>query len=634
MNSRRQDLLKRLSEGDSWIKGKNLATLLDVSDRTIRTDVDEINKKYPGIIESSTREGYRINVEKYNVIKGSMVEIPQTPEDRAMYIIKQLLFHKNNLSFYELQEKLYVSEHTIEGDIKRVRTILKPYSGIRLVRERNHIFFDGSEQVKRRLYRDLLSNEIHGNFLNLDRIAALYEKFDLLKIVDILETVLQNHNYSFRETSIPMIIIHVGITIERILNGNYLDDRNIELGSEYQKELEIASELFDRITKHVPIEYREEEVLAIARLLVGYKSAIIPDTEYNLNGKNISVTGLLNEISEQLDDLFDLDFSKDNDFQNGLHLHLQSLFGRLEKNASIPNAHLNEIKSKYPLVFEMGLHVTRIIENYVDIDVSESEVGFIALHIGAAYDRLTMKYRHRVLLITPNNQSFVKMTVDKIRSVFGERLEIVDVQSYLLESTINQHGIEMILTHSHLEHSFDIPTVQISMFVNSEDESKIFVALNELDKRRFNLIFAKHFGKLIKEDYFTTDLDLSDPTEIIHYMSQKLVKDKYVSETFTQSVLDREKMSSTSFDYSIAIPHPLNMESCESVISIATLKKPVKWGSFTVRLVILLAITEEDSATMWLFFDWLSESITNAEKMNRLIESKNRDEFVHWMTND
>ncbi|QIK68955.1 transcription antiterminator [Erysipelothrix sp. HDW6C] len=633
MNTRRRDILRKLDELDSWIKGKDLSKRVGVTDRTIRSDIEEINRAYPGLIESSTRDGYRLNTALYSKVNFESSTLPQTPEERTMYIIKRLLFHKNNITFLELQDALYVSEHTIESDIKRVRKILSPYTGMRLVREKNRIYFEGNEQIKRRLYRDLLSNEIHGNFLNLNRIAALYEKFDLLRIMEILEDSLSAHDYKLRETSIPMIIIHIGITIERMLNGNYLEP--VDGGSDHgEVEMQIAEHFLTQVISIVPIQYREEEVIAIARLLSGYKNAQLPDTHMLLGERNVSIGNLIKDISNHLNSVFDLDFSADSDFQSGLHLHLQSLLGRLQKNVSIPNAHLNEIKVKYPLVFEMGLHVSRIIETTVGCEISESEAGFVALHIGAAYDRLTMKYKHKVLLISPNNQSFAKLTEGKIRNVFGERLEIVSIQTYFVEREVAQQNVDLIITLSPLEHALSIPTVQISMFVNQEDESNIFVTLNELDKRRFNLAFGRHFGKLVDERFFYTDLDFETPEAVIRFMSQDLVKEGYVPDSFTKSVLDREKMSSTSFDYALAIPHPLKMESKQSIISIGILDKPIMWGTFQVKLVILLAITESDSATMWLFFDWLSETITNANKMTNLIESRKRDEFVYWMIND
>lgn len=46
MRSKRQEqLLAILSERQGWVTGKQLSSLLNVSDRTIRSDVEAINKK-------------------------------------------------------------------------------------------------------------------------------------------------------------------------------------------------------------------------------------------------------------------------------------------------------------------------------------------------------------------------------------------------------------------------------------------------------------------------------------------------------------------------------------------------------------------------------------------------------------
>ncbi len=46
------------------------------------------------------------------------------------------------------------------------------------------------KQIKRKLYKDLLTEETKGNFMNLNSIADLWENFDLLEVKDILEEVL------------------------------------------------------------------------------------------------------------------------------------------------------------------------------------------------------------------------------------------------------------------------------------------------------------------------------------------------------------------------------------------------------------------------------------------------------------
>lgn len=635
MNSRQRKILEYLSDQKTWIKGKELSRIVGVTDRTIRSDIDSLNQEHPGIVESSTREGYQIDISKYQSLSYADVDvIPQTPDERSIHIIKILLFSKKRQKIMDLQEELYVSEHTIEGDIKRIRELIKPYVGLKLIREDNSIYFQGNEHVKRKIYRDLLTNEIKDNFLNINRTALLYSRFDLVQVTKVFEDTLEEFNYSVRETAIPMIVVHIGITIERMLSGHYLSLESVNKQTSDGIEFEITKCFFEKITKMVPVEYSEAEARGLANILMGYQNAYHLSETIEYKGKTVDVAKLLDDVTDVLLDTFDLDFSQDNDFKSGLHLHIQSLVLRMKNESVIPNAHLQEVKKSYPLIFEMGLVIGRLIGNAFGFELSESEVGFISLHIGAAYDRLSVKKKHQVLLIAPNNRSLSKLTKGKITNMFKDRLEIAEVSEYYVEKEVINMNIDLIITTLPIDHSLEIETVQISMFVNHEDESKIFRVLNELDKEQFNLEFGNQFGTLIDERFFFKDLDKETPEEVIDYMSQELYENGIVSKHFKESIFDREAMSSTSFIYSIAIPHPLDLESQQSKVAVALLKKPIQWGSYNVKLVMMLAITEEDSATMWLFFDWLSETITNASKMSKLLQSKNRNEFVHWMMND
>lgn len=635
MNSRQRQILIHLFDNDTWIKGKELSKIMGVTDRTIRSDIENLNQEYKKIIESSRREGYKINKRAYHSLLSINCEsIPQTPEERRIYMIKSLLFNRQKLSLLDLQEQLFVSEYTIEGDIKKIRELIEPYDGLKLKRQNNQLSFQGNEQVKRKIYRDLLTDEIQGNFLNLNKIATLYKKFDLLRVISIFEEVRHSYNYDMRQTAIPMIIVHIGISIERMLSRNYLDDKDLNKKVINTLEYEIAKTFFEKIIRIIPIDFHQEEVIGLATILMGYKNAYLLREKVEFEGKSQSIPLLLEEIVSNIKSNFDLDFSEDEDFKNGLHLHIQSLINRIRNHIGISNVHLQEIKKTYPLIFEMGIHIGQLIGDHFGFEISESEAGFIALHIGAAYDRLSVKHKYQVLLIAPHNQSLSKLTKGKITNMFKERIQIRDVSDYFIEEEIIKGNFDLIISTVPIQHELEIMTIQISLFLNHEDESKIFSALNELDKRWFLSEFGNYFGSLIDERFYFKNLELETPQEVIEYMSEELLEEHIVSSSFKNSVLEREAMSSTSFAYSIAIPHPLNLVSSQSKIAITLLKKPIEWGDYSVQVVMLLAIKEEDSEIMWLFFDWLSETITNTTRMKNLLESENRNQFVHWMMND
>jgi len=637
MNSRQQRIINQLTQKKTWVKGEELAALAGVTSRTIRSDIEKINSGNSQVILSNTRKGYRIN---NDICDGELFltkELgPQTPQERALYIIKLLLVKKEPIKIRDLVDQLFVSEHTIESDIKKIREMLDIYSELELVRTSNSLLFKGDEKTKRDLYRKLLDEEIQGNFLNINKIADLYDDFNLLEVMSIFEEVLYSYNYTMREEAIPILTVHIGITMERILSKNYLTYKESDKKLCDKVEYQIVKQFFNRVENILPIDFREEEVFGLTTTMIGYRDASSLKDEISYLGERKNLSQLLDEILSHIDKVFDLDFSADKDFISGLHLHIQSLANRIENGTSIPNVHHEEIKQSYPLIFEIGVHVAQIITDYFSSEIPESEISFITLHIGAAYSRFLEKEqsKYRVLLIAPENESFLRLINSKITSMFKERMEIVKVSHYLLEQTIHKEKIDLIITTLPIKHNLDIEIVKITMFFGYEDESKIFRALNTLDKKRFIEEFSDEFGTLIDERFYFSNLDLNTREEVITFMSEKLEEENIVSSDFKKSVLDREKMAATSFAYSVAVPHSLTLMSNQSKIVIGILKKPIKWNNYDVQLVIMPVIKESDSHKMWLFFDWLSETIMDIKKMTKLIGSKTKKEFVHWMLSD
>lgn len=582
-------------------------------------------------MESSTREGYRFNEGLGAQVEIITKEIPQTPDERCEFIIKKLLFQKKALSFYELETMLYVSPNTIERDIIKIRDLIKSYTGLSLVREENKIFFEGNERDKRLLYRDLLSNEIGENFLNINKVAKLYDRFDLLEIARFLEETLEAYQYNLRETAYLMISVHLGINIERILSGHSLvfsDPFDEDL---LQIETKIAEDFFKKVKNRIHLNYKEDEIKALATIIHGYQHSSQLKASVRYHDTEINIFDLMDTITQQLEQIFGLDFKEDEDFMKGLHLHIQTLVMRISNHVIVQNLHLEEVKKSYPLIFEMGLYVGKMIGGTFGFDVSESETGFIALHVGAAYERMTSQKKYQAYLIAPN-KSVSKVTKGKIQNMFKDRMEITHVGEFYEEKKVRLANPDLILTLHPIHHDLTIPTIDISLFVSKEDESKIFSTLNELDKSKFAQTFKDEFGGLIDNKYFFKDVKLESKDEVIEFLADTLYRDGIVDENFKRSVFEREAMSSTSFVHALAIPHPLELSSHDSKIAIAILDKPIQWGSYQTKLVMLLAIQEKDNEIMWLFFDWLAEIISDSDRLNQLFASKNRKEFVQRMT--
>ncbi len=625
LNKRQNQIIDILNNDNNWITGKELAKLLNVSDRTIRSDIDVINKFYDCLlIKSNKRLGYQIDealLFKQDIETKEL--IPQNSHERCVYIIRELLFKSKEINLIALQDQVFVSGYSIDNDIKKIRKMISEYPSLKLIRSKNYISLRGNEADKRKLYKQLLTEETHGNFLNLNSIADLWSNFDLLEIKDILEDVCELYNYQIREIDFPMIMIHAGVAIERIINRNYINSKTAKHHLNNNIEYQISYEFFHRVSKTIDIELVEDEVVLFAQLLIG---------SYQKDDEDENLDKLLNQIVDavikEVKDYFDINFSKDKDFKLGLKMHLQLLLERQQNNVTITNIYLQEIKRKYPLVFEMAIRAGEVIADICKINVKENELSFLALHLGAAYDRVNSIKRYRAVIIIPHNQMLSNMCIDKLKLRFEERMVIVKRYGFYEETMIKQQEPDLIITTVPLKHNLSIPTVQITLFVNYEDESKVFQTLNLLDKQRYHEDFVVLVNELIRPDLFHVKKQMASSKEVIDFLCDELISKNLADERYKEDVFKRESVSATSFVNGFAVPHSIEITSKESCISIMILDKPVKWGDFEVKLVLLLAIRDTDSHLLKIFFDWLSSIVSDSNKFRQLLEVKNYQEFI------
>ena len=78
----------------------------------------------------------------------------------------------------------------------------------------------------------------------------------------------------------------------------------------------------------------------------------------------------------------------DEEFIHGLMMHLEPAMVRLKNDMSIYNPLLDEIKKEYPDVFEKCKKAAAVITENTGLQVPETEIGFLAMHFGAAEERI------------------------------------------------------------------------------------------------------------------------------------------------------------------------------------------------------------------------------------------------------
>ena len=122
MNKRQEKILHILREENKWFTANELAKLLSVSNRTIRSDIDTINKIYSEkLIISNLRNGYALITENYKQFQSERQNLLQSSLERNLFILKSLLLSRDSIFIPDLLNQLYISEYTLDAHLKEIR---------------------------------------------------------------------------------------------------------------------------------------------------------------------------------------------------------------------------------------------------------------------------------------------------------------------------------------------------------------------------------------------------------------------------------------------------------------------------------------------------------------------------------
>ena len=166
---RQRKLLNYIQQKTEYVTGEELAKHLNVSARTIRNDINEMNQLLEdhGIqVHSKRSRGYLLFSEDNNLLK----ELSQTGrsflsrEDRIRHIAFRLCLAEHPINLYDLEDEMYISHTTLEHDLEMLRSkYILPFPHIDFHRAQNTIFFGKDEQKRRAILNKLFTENWNYN---------------------------------------------------------------------------------------------------------------------------------------------------------------------------------------------------------------------------------------------------------------------------------------------------------------------------------------------------------------------------------------------------------------------------------------------------------------------------------------
>ncbi|MCH1922253.1 PRD domain-containing protein, partial [Shewanella sp. A3A] len=80
-------------------------------------------------------------------------------------------------------------------------------------------------------------------------------------------------------------------------------------------------------------------------------------------------------------------------------LHLKPAMNRYRYGMNLRNPMLDAIKANYPVAFETAVLAGLVLEQETGLHVEENEIGYLALHFGAAMERSKLQHAPKRCMI-------------------------------------------------------------------------------------------------------------------------------------------------------------------------------------------------------------------------------------------
>ena len=153
----------------------HLSDSLGISVRTLRSRIKKIGNDSDGLI-LSTRHGYDVDAKKAQEYLGRSDQcedgVPQTNEDRAIWVLRRLIRADRPIDTYEMANELFISISTMNLVMAKVRRQLAD-NDLSIKTVNGRICIEGSERNLRRMTSDLLFKESvdrRSEFVGIDTI--------------------------------------------------------------------------------------------------------------------------------------------------------------------------------------------------------------------------------------------------------------------------------------------------------------------------------------------------------------------------------------------------------------------------------------------------------------------------------
>ena len=637
LSLRQRKLLHMMQEQTTYITGNELARQLNVSPRTIRSDIVEINQNilpYEAKILSERSKGYLYTAKNPEIIQ-QLNQIDTaffTKEDRVRYLAFRLCLTDESLNLYDLEDEMFVSHTTLEHDLHSLKikyVLSEPH--IKLEQKKNYLTFEKDERKRRSVLNHLFHEDWNYNHNWNTYYGYTFLNKDVLDyIMDEVPLHLDKYGISMEDPSLVSLNLAAAIMYHRVLSGHPLPPAAPMLKPDTAAHL-AANSLADALEGQFHCSFGQEERDDLyQRIASGHLPTISDITPENFSQHFGPVTlQLAAAYIQKINDVFHLDFSTDNDF----YITLLSYIQFIQTPAHIFNTQGNADLAKRTMIaeFEIAYLFQDLSQEYLGYYLNRKELLYLAHCISGALEfmfEIHPETKMKAVICCHMNMPAAWALKRKVLGAFDKYLNVTNLLPVNGKNIYNFQDTDLILStvRKSITDRSEIDTIQISPFLAPNDYLALTEYINEKRIERLCSSSKTTFHELLASAFWHEKESYTDRFTLIEHMASDFLENDLVDISYLSDILRRESISTNATGPGILFFHSL-VPAKETRLSVTTLDHRIVWNSYKIRIVVMASFHPDDASLIFRLLHTLYSDKLDIDTLRML---KTRDEIIDF----
>ena len=641
-----QQILRIMLNSRGPVNKQDIADDIGVSKRTVQREFEHLElciKKYGLKLENHKGKGVEIKgnpetIEKLREDLGDQQYPDAADRDgRRRRLLFELLRDRTPHKLFYYSQMLGVSEATAGNDMDALYPWLEE-SRLGIVKRPGYgVILEGDERDYRDAMRRFIeetagqsdaysSGDITGEIFAealLDAadsgIYSLLEGDTVRRVDKVLRGLNEPKILQLADSAYAGLVIHISIVIERLQQGAALKSVPPEMGNlEFWDDYDLAVRILEAMEKEFEISIPRGELSYVLLHIRGAKMAYTgEEQEFPADLGDDRLLPMIDRMIDVYNKDIANELKEDEEFLRGLLVHLRPVLVRLSTGLRIHNPILEDIKEEYADIFEACRRAAQVITEETGYEVNEEEVGFLAMHFGAAQERVreNKQYTRKVNIgiVCASGFGVARLMMTRLKDKLGDKAILKaygkgEINKYVIT------GTDFFVSTMNLD-QLPVDYLQVSPLIPPKDLYKIEYKLEDYSHIRRDTTETP-FNRRLDEAYFLIReiksilrrykrMETSETIrfrELLQFMTMQVTDSLHAAAALRDGIEERERLNSQIFpELGIALLHCRSGAVREPVFISCT---PRGTGNFKdpyfkgIRAALLMVMPVDDDRKM------------------------------------